>query len=168
MGKAIEPILNELREEAGITRRILERVPANKLSWQPHAKSMALGQLALHIANIPGNISKLALVAEFDAGRATFNPPEPKTVEEILAAHDQSVQDAEERLRGMSDEVIAGDWRLLVNGKEIFTKNPMYVLRSVLLNHWIHHRGQLSVYLRLLDVLVPVIYGRSADENPFG
>jgi uncharacterized damage-inducible protein DinB len=167
MGKTIEPMLNEFREEAGITRRSLERVPDAKLSWRPHAKSMSLGQLALHIAGIPGNISKLALLAEFDAGKASFNPPEPKSVEEILSAHDQSVRDAEERLRAMTDESATGNWRLLLNGKEISTRSRMQVLRSVLLNHWIHHRGQLSVYLRLLDVAVPVIYGRSADENPF-
>jgi uncharacterized damage-inducible protein DinB len=168
MSTTIDPILNELRDEAALTRRILERVPAGKLSWRPHAKSMSLGQLALHIANIPGNISKLALLTEFDAGKASFIPAEPKALEEIFAAHDQGIRDAEQRLRGMNEEAIAGKWRLLVNGKEVFTKTPMYVLRSVLLNHWIHHRGQLSVYLRLLDVPVPVIYGRSADENPFG
>jgi uncharacterized damage-inducible protein DinB len=168
MGKMIEPILNELREEAAITRRILQRVPADKLAWRPHAKSMSLGELALHIAGVPGNVSKLALVAEFDAGQANFNPAAPEGAEEILVVHDQSIRDAEERLRGMSDEAIAGNWRLLVNGKVIFTKPRLYVLRSVMLNHWIHHRGQLSVYLRLLDVPVPVIYGRSADENPFG
>jgi uncharacterized damage-inducible protein DinB len=167
MGKTMEPMLNELREEAAITRRVLERVPGDKLAWKPHAKSMSLGQLALHIAGIPGGLSKLAMLEEFDAGQANFNPAAPKSVEECLAAHDQGVREAEERLGGMSDQSATASWRLLVNGKEIFRKQRIEVLRSILLNHWIHHRGQLSVYLRLLDVPVPVIYGRSADENPF-
>ncbi|HTW57352.1 MAG TPA: DinB family protein [Terriglobales bacterium] len=166
MGKITEPMLAELRQEAAITRRVLERVPEAKLAWKPHPKSMSLGELALHTAGIPGGLSKLALLEEFDAGQANFNPPSPKNVEEILAAHDQGVREAEERLRGMSDQSAVGTWRLLVNGKELFTRQRIDMLRSVLLNHWIHHRGQLSVYLRLLDVPVPVIYGRSADENP--
>jgi uncharacterized damage-inducible protein DinB len=167
MSKIIEPMLKELREEAGITRRVLERVPQDKLSWKPHAKSLSLGQLARHIAGIPGGLSQIALLDEFDGGKNNFIPPQPKNIEEILALHDQGVHEAEERLRGMNDETAAGNWRLLVNGKEISTTPRMYVLRSIMLNHWIHHRGQLSVYLRLLDVPVPVIYGRSADENPF-
>jgi uncharacterized damage-inducible protein DinB len=167
MGKMNEPILAELRDEAAITRRVLERVPANKLAWRPHAKSMSLGELAMHLAGVPGGASKLAQVDQFDAGQANFNPPSPKSVEEILAVHDQSVRDAEACLSGLSDQALAASWRLTVNGKEIFSKPRTFVVRTVMLNHWYHHRGQLSVYLRLLDVPVPVIYGRSADENPF-
>lgn len=167
MGQITEPILSEFREEAAITRRVLERVPAQKLSWKPHAKSMSLGQLALHVAGIPATAAKLAQVDEFDAGRANFTPPDPKGIEEILAAHDQGVREAEKCLSGMSDQTLTGKWRLLVNEKEMFSKSRMFVVRSIMLNHWYHHRGQLSVYLRLLDVPVPVIYGRSADENPF-
>ena len=163
----LEPMLNEIREEAAITKRILERVPADKLSWKPHRKSMSLGQLAIHVATIPGNVSKLAQLDEFDVSQANFEPPAPKNLEEIHAAFDQSVQAAEDCLKGMSEQAARGNWRLTAKGKEVFTKPRVSVLRSIMLNHWYHHRGQLSVYLRLLEVPVPVIYGRSADENPF-
>jgi uncharacterized damage-inducible protein DinB len=167
MTKLLEPMTKELQQETAITRRVLERVPADKLSWKPHPKSMSLGQLSLHIAMIPGILSKLSQLEEFDASTGNFDPPAPKTTEEILAALDASVQAVQQNLDGFSDSTVMGDWRLTVRGKEMFTVTRMEMLRSIMLNHWYHHRGQLSVYLRLLDVPVPVIYGRSADENPF-
>ena len=163
----LEPMLSEFREEAAITRRVLERVPADKLSWKPHPKSMSLGQLAFHVANIPGSLAQLAQLDEFDASKANFNPPGPSDVKEIHAAFEQSVRSAEDCLCNMSEQKALGKWRLVVRGKEAFALPRTGVLRSIMLNHWYHHRGQLSVYLRLLDVPVPVIYGRSADENPF-
>jgi uncharacterized damage-inducible protein DinB len=167
MNKMLEPMLGEFREEAKITRRVLDRVPADKLAWRPHPKSMSLGQLALHIASIPGRTSKLAQLEEFDASQAAFDPPAAADLKQIHAAFDQSVRSAEECLGGMTDEAAVGNWRLTFRGKEVFTQPRAGILRSVMLNHWYHHRGQLSVYLRLLEVPVPVIYGRSADENPF-
>jgi uncharacterized damage-inducible protein DinB len=168
MTKTLEPTVAEIHEEAAITKRILGRVPADKLTWKPHPKSMSLGQLALHIAGIPGGLTKLLQMDEFDTAQANFNPPQPKSLEEIHATHDQSVRAAEDYLAGMSDEMALAKWRLLVHGKQISSQPRIVVLRSIMLNHWYHHRGQLSVYLRLLDVPVPVIYGPSADENPFG
>lgn len=167
MIQMIEPMLSEFREEAATTKRVLERVPADKLLWRPHHKSMSLGQLALHVASIPGNLANLAQLDEFDASQANFEPPVPNDLKEIHAAFDQSVRSAEECLNGMSDQRALGNWRLTLRGKEVFSKSRVGVLRSIMLNHWYHHRGQLSVYLRLLEVPVPVIYGRSADENPF-
>jgi len=167
MSKMTEPMLRELREEAIVTKRVLDRVPADKLPWKPHPKSMSLGQLALHVATIPGGLSKLAQLDEFDASQANFNPPAAKDLKELHAAFEQSIRDAEECLSGMNDETAMGDWRLTFQGKEAFTVPRIGMLRSIMMNHWYHHRGQLSVYLRLLDVPVPVIYGRSADENPF-
>ncbi len=166
MIQMLEPMLNEFREEVVITRRVLERVPADKLSWRPHPKSMSLGQLALHVASIPGNLAKLTQLDEFDASRANFDPAAPGDVKEIHAAFDQSIRSAEECLCGMTEQKALGNWRLMIRGKEAFSQPRTGVLRSIMLNHWYHHRGQLSVYLRLLDVPVPVIYGRSADENP--
>jgi uncharacterized damage-inducible protein DinB len=163
----MESMLNEFREEAGITRRALQRVPADKLGWKPHPKSMSLGQLSLHIATIPGGLSRLAQQDSFDVTQASFDPPQPKTMEEVLAAHEQSVLDAEKCLEGMTEQQAQAKWRLMKKDKEIFNKPRIDILRSIMLNHWYHHRGQLSVYLRLLEVPVPVIYGRSADENPF-
>jgi uncharacterized damage-inducible protein DinB len=167
MTAMIQPMLGEIQQEAATTRRVLERVPGDKLSWKPHPKSMSLGQLGLHIANIPGGLSKLAQVDEFDASTATFEQAEAGSVAELLTALDTSVKAAEEYLGGLSETAALGDWRLTVRGNEIMKIPRVAMLRSIMLNHWYHHRGQLSVYLRLLDVPVPVIYGRSADENPF-
>jgi uncharacterized damage-inducible protein DinB len=112
-------------------------------------------------------LTKLLQLEEFDTAQANFNPPQPKNVEEIHATHDQSVRAAEDYLEGMSEQAAQANWRLLAQGKQISSKPRIVVLRSIMLNHWYHHRGQHSVYLRLLELPVPVIYGPSADENPF-
>jgi uncharacterized damage-inducible protein DinB len=167
MGTMVDPMLNEFREEAAITKRVLERVPADKLSWKPHAKSMSLGQLAWHVATVPGGLARILQQDSFDVTQGSFVPPQPKSLEEILGAYEQSVRDAEGYLSGMTDQQAQGDWRLMKKDRELMCKPRIGVLRSIMLNHWYHHRGQLSVYLRLLEVPVPVIYGRSADEDPF-
>src|SRR5437588_2079197 len=167
MIKALEPMANEIQQEAAVTRRVLERIPEEKLSWKPHPKSMSLGQLALHVANIPGGISRIAQLDGFDASQANFDPAPPNSVDEIFTAFDASLKAAEEYLCGVSESALMENWRLTFKGREVFSMPRAGVLRSIMLNHWYHHRGQLSVYLRLLDVPVPVIYGRSADENPF-
>jgi uncharacterized damage-inducible protein DinB len=167
MTPMIAPMVGEIQQEAAITKRVLERIPEDQLSWKPHPKSMSLGQLGLHIATIPGNLSRLAQVDEFDASTASFDQPPAGSVNELLTALDASVKVAEEYLAGLSESSALGNWRLTVRGNEIMTIPRLAMLRSIMLNHWYHHRGQLSVYLRLLDVPVPVIYGRSADENPF-
>ena len=163
----LEPMLDELRKEAATTRRVLERVPEEKLSWRPHPKSMSLGQLALHVASIPSQVAGLAQLEEFDAAEANFEQPEASSVGEILAVLDASVTAADEYLEGLDDQTATANWRLTLRGKEVFTMPRVGLLRTIMLNHWYHHRGQLSVYLRLLEVPVPAIYGRSADENPF-
>ena len=160
-------MLEEFREEVGITKRSLERVPGDKLGWKPHPKSMALGQLALHVATIPGGIARIAQQDSFDVLNASFVPPQPKNLEEVLTAYEQSVHDAEQFLTGLSDEKARGSWRLMKGDRQLFQRPRATVVRTIMFNHWYHHRGQLSVYLRLLDVPVPVIYGRSADEDPF-
>ena len=166
MAKALEMMLEELRQEAATTRRVLERVPADKLGWKPHPKSMSLGQLALHVAKIPGGVSRMAQADEFDPSKRGAEPDSPKDVQDILTTLEQSLEAAEECFTGMSDEKAMGMWRLVVGGKEVFRRPRIGVLRVMLLNHWYHHRGQLAVYLRMLDVPVPAIYGRSADEGP--
>jgi uncharacterized damage-inducible protein DinB len=160
-------MLREFREEATITKRVLERVPADKLGWKPHAKSMSLGQLALHVAGGPGDLAKITAADSFDVTQGNFVPRQPGSLADILDAHEQSVRSAEPYLAGMTDQKAQANWRLLRAGNELFSRPRIEVLRSIMLNHWYHHRGQLSVYLRLLDVPVPVIYGRSADEDPF-
>jgi uncharacterized damage-inducible protein DinB len=158
----------ELHQEAASTRKILERIPADKLTWKPHPKSMTLGQLGLHIAQIPAAIVGLAQLDGFDASHADFTPAQPASHQEIMDALDKSLPTAGDYLMNMSDETARKIWRMTAHGREMLAIPRVAVLRSILLNHWYHHRGQLSVYLRMLDVPLPVIYGRSADENPFG
>jgi uncharacterized damage-inducible protein DinB len=157
----------EFREEAKTTRRVLERVPAGKLSWKPHAKSLSLGQLALHVAAVPGRFVLVLQKEEHEVNPSNFIFEEAKSTEEILAVFEQSVNDAGAYLDGLSEEQALADWMLKANGRPLFTKSRMDVVRMIMLSHIYHHRGQLSVYLRLLDVPVPSIYGPSADENPF-
>jgi uncharacterized damage-inducible protein DinB len=167
MIKTVEPMLGEFQKECATTRRVLERVPEDKLTWKPHAKSMTLGALAMHIATVPGGIAKLAETDEFDVSQGNFNPPTPKSKGEIFTALDESVKSAEKCIAGMSDGRAQGNWCAKSQGRALFTISRGELLRSIMLNHWYHHRGQLSVYLRLLDVPVPSIYGPSADDNPF-
>jgi uncharacterized damage-inducible protein DinB len=168
MIKMLEPMSGEITQEAATTKRVLQRVPEDKLTWKPHLKSMSLGQLAMHVATIPGGICRLAAVDEFEINPASFAPPVPKSSEEIIAALDASVQAAQEFLGGVTESGAMGLWRAKLNGKELMAMPRVAMLRTLLFNHWYHHRGQLSVYLRLLEVPVPSIYGPSADENPFG
>src|SRR5215472_12888871 len=122
MNEVIDSMRNELREEASITKRVLERVPADKLAWKPHPKSMSLGQLALHIATIPGNVAKLAQLEEFDAAQANFQPPVPANINEIHLALEESVRSAEECLGRMPGQAAVANWRLTLRGKEVFSK----------------------------------------------
>jgi uncharacterized damage-inducible protein DinB len=163
----MEPMLNELRHEAETTKRLLDRVPANKLDWRPHPKSMSLGQLAMHVASIPGDLTRLAQLDQFDAANANFEPAMPESKAMVMNALDKGLSEASKYLASLSPDAAGAQWRLTLRGAEVFSMPRGVMLRSLLLNHWYHHRGQLSVYLRLLDVPVPVIYGRSADENPF-
>ena len=153
----VTPILQEFRGEVAITKRLLDRVPGDKLTWKPHEKSMTLGQLAGHIAAIPGRISRMAQEDSFDVLKGSFTPPQPNALDEILAAFEQSVRDAERNLHSLTDERMAGIFRLMKGDREIFRQPRSAVVRAIMLNHWYHHRGQLSVYLRLLDVPLPVI-----------
>ncbi len=162
-----QAMLVEIQQEAATTRRVLERVPENKLAWRPHKKSMTLGQLALHTAEVPGAIAKISEPDEFDASQANFGPKQPESLGEIFAAHDESVRAAEDCLQALTQEKANATWRLKMGTKEVLTIPRAGLLRAIMLNHWYHHRGQLSVYLRLLDVPLPSIYGPSADENPF-
>jgi len=159
--------LAEFENEAKTTRRVLERVPSDRLTWKPHPKSMSLGYLAMHVAMAPGVICGWALddVTEFGGPQQ----PDPKSTDEIVAAHDNSVQRVKEILSNMGEDEVNKQWgaRPKGGGPTFFTMPKAALLRSLALNHVYHHRGQLSVYLRLLDVPVPSIYGPSADENPF-
>jgi len=160
----IESLLQELDAETPATRRVLERIPDDRLAWRPHSKSRPLGTLAFHIAHLPAALAGLAVQTEVSA----FNlvDPVPTSTAEVVATLDESVAKAKRLLSGMDDATAMGLWRL-VDGDRVLVEMPRIAfLRSLLLNHWYHHRGQLTVYLRELDVPVPAIYGPSADEHP--
>jgi len=163
--RLVDSILAELDQEAQTTKRVLDRIPENKLAWRPHPKSFSLGQLALHIASAPGNVA--AIAAQDTVEAPNFAQAEAKSRQEVLDAFSKSLASAKDTLKSMDDARLAAPWTLTKNGKVVMSVPRIGFLRSVLMNHVYHHRGQLSVYLRMLDVPVPSIYGPSADENPF-
>ncbi len=165
MGLA-EQFAAELTAEAATTRRVLERVPEAQLSWRPHAKSMSLGQLAFHIAILPRAIAEL--LGELVTEVPTVPLPEGVPVAEILSTLDESVAFAKEKLAAWGDDGLAATWRMTREGKTLLEMPRKVMVRSVMLNHTYHHRGQLTVYLRLLDVPLPSVYGPTADANGFG
>lgn len=160
-----DPLVAELEQEAATTRRVLERVPGDKLSWKPHDKSMSLGQLALHVATIPGWVGSVLQPDSWDASESS-GQKEAETLDELIPALEESVRSAKETLEWLDEEKAAGLWSITAGDATLMTMPRIAVVRSIMLNHWYHHRGQLSVYLRLLDVPVPSIYGPSADEGP--
>jgi len=160
----VADIQQELEQEAQGTRRVLERVPEDKLAWRPHPRSMSLGQLAMHVANLPGAIAELATQGSFDV-QTGIPRPEAKSTGEILAAFDDSVARARRILGGMKDSQLAEPWRMMKGSQELWSLPRAGFVRTVMLNHWYHHRGQLTVYLRQTGALVPAVYGDSADEK---
>ena len=165
MARIVDSFIPELDQEAATTRRVLERVPGDKLGWKPHTKSMSLGQLALHVATTPGGVATILSQDSFES--PGFNQPAPSSAAELIPALEESVKTAKKLLSGLNDQKAMAAWQLTKDGKVLFEAPRIAVIRSIMLNHWYHHRGQLSVYLRLLNVPVPSIYGPSADENPF-
>jgi uncharacterized damage-inducible protein DinB len=157
----------EIDQEGKTTRRVLERVPSDRLAWRPHAKSMSLGELALHTAQVPGVIASWALEDTMNLSGAP-KQLQAESIDQVLKAHDASVTKAKEVLGTLGDAGLQRSWQAMAGGATLMAMPKVALFRSVVLNHWYHHRGQLSVYLRLLDVAVPSIYGPSADENPFG
>jgi uncharacterized damage-inducible protein DinB len=162
----IDAMLQELEQEAQTTRRVLERVPEDRLGWRPHEKARTLGELALHVAIVPGGVAQLA-VSPSPAPAPQFVDPSPNSAAELIPALEQSIAKAKEVLGGVDDAVLMETFRLVQGEREVFAVPRATVLRSIMLNHWYHHRGQLTVYLRALGVPIPSIYGPSADENPF-
>jgi uncharacterized damage-inducible protein DinB len=159
-------LLAELEQEAQTTGRVLERIPQAHLSWKPHPKSMSLGQLALHVATVPGNVAELAAMDTIPEPPA-FVQTEAATAAELVPALAASVAKARRHLGGLDDAAMGATWRLMAGGREVMAMPRVAFARAVMLNHWYHHRGQLLVYLRLLDLPVPSVYGPTADENPF-
>jgi uncharacterized damage-inducible protein DinB len=164
--KMIDGLLAELEQEAATTSRVLQRIPQAHLSWRPHPKSMSLGQLALHVATVPGNVAELA-AKDTIPNPPSFTQPEAATAAELVPSLEASVSKAKQVLGGFDDARMGATWRLQRDGKDILAMPRVAVVRSIMLNHWYHHRGQLLVYLRLLNQSVPSVYGPTADESPF-
>jgi uncharacterized damage-inducible protein DinB len=160
----IDPVLAELAHEAATTRRLLERVPGQHLAWKPHEKSMTLGRLATHIAELPGWVGSIVDKDEFDVGTSGYVPPTLGSAAEIVAMFDRNVAAATEALKRQSNDRLLAKWQFKKNGQLVLEMPRMGMIRSFLMNHLIHHRGQLSVYLRLQNVPLPSIYGPTADE----
>jgi len=158
-------MLGEFEHESRITRKFLERIPQEKLGWKPHEKSHTAGALALHIANVPGSVVRLALVDESPLPDFAALFKQPASVQEILGSHEKSIETVREILPTLDDARMMTNWSAMREGKAMMTMPKVMLLRSIMLNHWIHHRGQLGVYLRLIGAKVPASYGPSGDEG---
>ena len=156
-------MLAEFEVQAPVTRKFLERLPEDKLTWKPHNKSMSAGQLAYHLAFVPGGIVRFVLNNPAPAPEfASF--PQPASRQEILKTFEESIAAVRSLLPQYDDKAMKETWRLIAGGREVLAQPRAEFLRDVMLSHWYQHRGQFSVYLRMLDVAVPASWGPSADE----
>ncbi len=163
-----QTMLEQFKQEAAGTRKALERVPFDKAEWAPHEKSMTLGRLAGHIAEMPGWGASILTTEEFDMAPPDGEPYEPQvheSIDDVLATFDQGVSAIEAALPGVRDEAFGEHWSLKSGGEEVMGGPRGALFGNLVINHVIHHRGQLTVYLRLCDVPVPGMYGPSADEH---
>jgi uncharacterized damage-inducible protein DinB len=160
-----QSLLAEFEEQALITRRFLERLPEDKLTWKPHNKSMSAGQLAYHLASVPGGVVRF--VRDNPAQAPEFaSLQQPTSRQEILKAFEESIAAVRSLLPTYEDTAMKETWRMVAGGREVLAQPRAEFLRDVMLSHWYQHRGQFSVYLRMLDVAVPASWGPSADEPP--
>lgn len=158
-------LIAEMEQEASVARACLERIPAEKFDWKPHEKSMAFGRLAVHIAEMFNWTAATLQQSELDFAKFDYKPLEPAATSELVEFLDKNVAEAIDVLRNTTDDVFMEDWTMR-NGETVYMTMPkIAVMRSFVMNHIVHHRGQLSVYLRLNDIPVPSIYGPSADEG---
>jgi uncharacterized damage-inducible protein DinB len=160
-----EKYLAELKQEAATTRKILKIVPVEKGDWKPHVKNFSLLQLATHVAELPSYLTMTISQDELDFAKSNYKPPVPASNAELLSIFEKNLKNAEEALSGCSDDEMGKNWTMR-NGDTIFFSSPKAsVLRSLCLNHLVHHRAQLGLYLRLLDIPIPGSYGPSADDK---
>ncbi len=165
-----QSLLPEFDMEMANTRKTLERVPDGKFGWKPHPKSGSMGWLAGHLANMPSWPTMILQQDSLDiapAGTPITPPAAPTNRKELLDMFDRNVQESRKVIAAASDQQLMKPWSLLKTGQTVMTLPKVAVLRGFVMNHMIHHRAQLGVYLRLNDVPVPAIYGPSADESPF-
>lgn len=160
--------LTEFEQEMTHTRKTIERITDDKFNWRPHEKSFTMGDLATHLANIQTWVNATLNMDEFDMHPKEgeeFIPPKAENKNEVLELFDKNNEEAKQSLTNTSDEKLNENWSLLSGGNTIFTMPKSDVIRSFVLNHIIHHRAQLGIYLRLNDIPVPAIYGPTADEG---
>lgn len=156
-------LLTEFEAQAPVTRRFLERLPADKLTWKPHEKSLTAGQLAYHLALVPGGVVSGA--QQDTITPPSFQFPQPESTAQIFEAYEKSIATVRAAMPAFTDEAMRATWRIADGDKELLAIPRFNFLRDIMLNHWYQHRGQFSVYLRLLDVPVPSSWGPSADES---
>lgn len=160
-----QSLITELQREAVTTRRVFDRIPVEQLRWQPHPKSMTMGQLALHIAMLPHGITQLITPEVAELPDVPLH--QPATLAEVNTALEAGVHQATARIEAWGEQGLLQEWRMVASGATLLRMQRGQMLRNVLLNHTYHHRGQLTVYLRLLDVPLPPVYGPTADELLF-
>jgi len=164
--RLVDPILMEMDQEAEITKRLFDIIPEDKLSWRPHAKAKSLGELAMHIAGLQAGVAELS---QQDTVEIPNFPPDTEATSraEILEAFADSLKKAKDIVNATDDARATALYTITKDGRTLMTVPRIAFWRSILLNHNYHHRGQLSTYLRELDIPLPSIYGPSADTNPF-
>ena len=160
-----DALIAELQQEATTTRKCLERIPENTFDWKPHEKSMSMSRLAAHVAEMVGWVKDTVEKPELDFATMDYKPLVPQTTAELVEYFEKNLADATETLKNTSNETMMENWKMR-NGEQIYFDMPrVQVLRGFIFNHIVHHRGQLTVYLRLNDISVPALYGPSADEG---
>jgi uncharacterized damage-inducible protein DinB len=164
--RLVDPILMEIDQEAEITKRLLDIIPEDKLNWRPHPKARSLGELAMHVATLQGSVAELSRPDKVDVSMIRPDS-EATSLAEILEAFSEGLKKAKDIVASTDDEKVLSDWTITNGDETLMTLPRIGFWRTVLLNHNYHHRGQLSAYLRELDVPLPSIYGPSADTNPF-
>jgi uncharacterized damage-inducible protein DinB len=162
-----QALLQEFEHELATTRKFLERVPQDKLTWRPHEKSMTAGQLALHIAQTPAGVLEMARADQGTPPDMNYRPT-PQSLQDVLEALDRSADYVRKTLPTLDDYRMQQTFTVSKDGKTLLAFPRAGFLRMIMLNHWYHHRGQLGVYLRMLGAKVPSSYGPSGDESPFG
>lgn len=159
-----QALSREIEYEGSQTKKVLERIPVDKFNWKPHEKSKEIGALAIHVAQIPSWTSRALASSEFDMATMKREVPEIKSADDLVKISDTNIQKAIEDLQKASDEDMMAMWTFRRGDQVVFSLPRAAVIRSMAMNHLVHHRGQLTVYLRLLNIPVPGIYGPSADE----